>query len=61
MRFIDISLPVDASLPVWPGDPPIEIGRFLDMNTGDAVKEVFAARGFRKYFVDRNAGLSDPR
>jgi arylformamidase len=37
MRFIDISLPVDASLPVWPGDPPIEIGRFLDMNTGDAV------------------------
>jgi arylformamidase len=37
MRFIDISLSVDASLPVWPGDPPIEIGRFLDMDAGDAV------------------------
>jgi len=37
MKFIDISLPVDASLPVWPGDPPIEISRFLDMDTGDAV------------------------
>ncbi len=37
MRFIDISLPVDANLPVWPGDPPIEIGRFLDMDAGDAV------------------------
>lgn len=37
MRFIDISLPVDPLLPVWPGDPPIEIGRFLDMDQGDAV------------------------
>lgn len=37
MRFIDISLPVDRRLPVWPGDPPIEVHRFLDMGRGDQV------------------------
>lgn len=37
MRIIDISVPVDALLPVWPGDPPIRIGRFLDLDRGDGV------------------------
>jgi arylformamidase len=34
-RFIDISLPIDSALPVWPGDPPIQIRRFLELRRGD--------------------------
>ena len=37
MKIIDISLPVDASLPVWPGDPVLHVERFLDIDRGDAV------------------------
>jgi arylformamidase len=37
VKVIDISVPVDASLPVWPGDPPFHIDRFLDKDHGDAV------------------------
>lgn len=37
MKIIDISVPVDLSLPTWPGDPPVKIDRFLDMHRGDAV------------------------
>jgi arylformamidase len=37
MKIIDISVAVDASLPVWPGDPSIRIDRFLDISRGDAV------------------------
>lgn len=37
MKIIDISVPVDSSLPTWPGDPPLRIDRFLDMHRGDAV------------------------
>lgn len=37
LRIIDISVPVDMSLPTWPGDPPVSIDRFLDVHRGDAV------------------------
>lgn len=37
MKIIDISVPVDASLPVWPGDPSLQVERFLDIDRGDAV------------------------
>lgn len=37
MRFIDVSLPVDESLPTWPGDPPIRLSHFLEMGRGDSV------------------------
>jgi arylformamidase len=37
MKIIDISVAVDASLPVWPGDPPFHRERFLDIERGDAV------------------------
>jgi len=37
MKIIDISVPVDASLPIWPGDPSLKVDRFLDMDRGDAV------------------------
>jgi arylformamidase len=29
MRILDVSLPLSPTLPVWPGDPPIEITRTL--------------------------------
>ena len=34
MRFIDVSLTVDTTLPVWPGDPPIHIAPFLELARG---------------------------
>jgi arylformamidase len=34
-RLIDISLPLDSALLVWPGDPPIEIAPLLRMYRGD--------------------------
>lgn len=36
MRVIDISVTVDGRLPVWPGDPPVEITPFLQLARGDA-------------------------
>lgn len=37
MKIIDISLALDSSLPVWPGDPPIQIQPFLSLKRGDRV------------------------
>ena len=34
MRLYDISLPISASLPVWPGDPPIELEQVDSMDKG---------------------------
>jgi len=34
-KIIDISLPVSASLPVWPGDPPVWKERIQKMEQGD--------------------------
>jgi arylformamidase len=35
MQMYDISLPVLPGMPVWPGDPPVELERFSDMACGD--------------------------
>jgi len=35
MAIHDISLPISASLPVWPGDPPIEVTQPLHLDRGD--------------------------
>lgn len=37
MRIFDISLPVDASIPVWPGDTSVSLDRFLNIECGDPV------------------------
>ena len=34
MAWIDLSIPLDDTTPVWPGDPPIRIERLHDMATG---------------------------
>ena len=34
--YIDISAPVSSQLPVWPGDPPNQLERVLDVACGDA-------------------------
>jgi arylformamidase len=35
MRIYDITLPLSADLPVWPGDPAIQIERIARMEDGD--------------------------
>ncbi len=34
--YIDISLPLSSQLPVWPGDPPLVVERFVFMDQGAA-------------------------
>jgi arylformamidase len=36
MRIYDVSLPISARTPTYPGDPGIEIGQWLSLATGDA-------------------------
>jgi len=38
-EYIDISLAVSTSLPVWPGSPAIEFQRRLDLDRGDPVND----------------------
>lgn len=35
--FVDVSVPLRAGMPSWPGDPPFRVERFLDMAKGDGV------------------------
>ncbi len=35
MPIYDISLPLNDTLPIWPGDPPLEIVRTLSFSSGD--------------------------
>lgn len=37
MRIYDITLTISNRLPVWPGDPPVQVSRVLDLARGDAV------------------------
>ncbi|TET39187.1 MAG: cyclase family protein, partial [Anaerolineales bacterium] len=34
MRVIDISVPISPDLPVWPGDPPVELVRIANIADG---------------------------
>jgi arylformamidase len=34
MRIVDISLPISPELPVWPGDPPVEIEKLSSIIDG---------------------------
>jgi arylformamidase len=34
MRIVDISLPISPQLPVWPGDPPVEIEKLSSILEG---------------------------
>jgi arylformamidase len=36
MAIYDISVPISPRLPVWPGDPAVEVTRIADVNVGDA-------------------------
>ncbi len=35
MQVWDISLSVSANLPVWPGDPPVQLERYLEISAGN--------------------------
>lgn len=36
MKFYDISLPISPSMPVWPGDPPVELTQVTSIPGGDS-------------------------
>jgi arylformamidase len=35
LKILDISVPVSPGLPVWPGDPPVELERYRALSAGD--------------------------
>ncbi len=35
LRILDISVPVSPGLPVWPGDSPVVLERYLSLSAGD--------------------------
>ena len=35
-KIIDISLPISKHLPIWPGDPPVEISTEMSIKNGDS-------------------------
>jgi arylformamidase len=35
LKILDISVPVSPGLPVWPGDPPVELERYRAISAGD--------------------------
>ena len=35
-KIIDISLPISKQLPIWPGDPPLEISTEMSLKNGDS-------------------------
>jgi arylformamidase len=43
--FIDISLPLSANLPAWPGSPKVQVQRRLDMAKGDTCNESILSLG----------------
>lgn len=39
MKYIDISLPVSSSLPIWPSSPAIKLQHHLSLDKGDPVND----------------------
>lgn len=35
MRIWDVSVPVTPGLPIWPGDPPVVLERYMEISKGD--------------------------
>jgi arylformamidase len=35
LKILDISVPVSPGMPVWPGDPPVELERYRSISAGD--------------------------
>lgn len=65
MTWIDISLPLDANLPVWPGDPAVAIGLAASMARGDACNVTQLSLGAHtgthvdapRHFIDDGPGV----
>lgn len=34
MKIYDISIPIQPNMPIWPGDPPVKLERFSDIEKG---------------------------
>nr|NIO71327.1 cyclase family protein [Anaerolineae bacterium] len=37
MQIFDVSIPISPQMPVWPGDPAVQIERVASINEGDPV------------------------
>jgi len=60
MKIFDISVPITPSMPVWPGDPPVEIQQVADISSGDSANVSWMGMGVHcgthidapKHFID---------
>lgn len=41
MQFYDVTLPLKTGIPVWPGDPQVELQRVMKMEDGDSCNVTF--------------------
>lgn len=67
MELIDISVGVSPQLPVWPGDPPIEMSRLSSIDQGDEANVTRLAAGVHigthvdapRHFIAGGAGIDE--
>ena len=67
MRIYDISVPVDNRIPVWPGDPPVDLRRVSSIAEGDNANVSTLAAGVHVgthvdaplHFLDGQAAVED--
>ena len=60
MKIIDISIPITPSMPVWPGDPPVDIQQVAKITFGDSANVSHISMGVHcgthidapKHFID---------
>ena len=55
--IIDITLPIDSTLPVWPGDPQVNITRVLSEGESDAVVSTISLGSHTGTHVDAPAHI----
>lgn len=67
MELIDVSVPVSPQLPVWPGDPPIELSQLSSIEQGDEANVTRLAAAVHigthvdapRHFIDGGAGIDE--
>ena len=60
MKIFDISIPITPSMPVWPGDPPVDIQQIANITSGDSANVSWISMGVHcgthidapKHFID---------
>jgi arylformamidase len=65
MKIFDISIPISPSLPVWPGDPPVDIQQVAKITSGDSANVSHISMGVHcgthidapKHFIDTGKSI----